>query len=211
MNTEAIDTIFRESPLIAILRGVRPEEVLGIAKAIVDSGWRCIEVPLNSPSPLESISLLQKHFGTEIVIGAGTVTTAVDVRAVIDAGGRLIVAPNTDPSVIFEALKHNALIMPGFLSATEAFQAYQHGARYLKLFPADAMGPAYIKAIRSVLPSDARIIPVGGVTPENVTAFRGAGSFAFGIGSQLYKAGMSNEDVRIRAESFITACRSSKD
>ena len=211
MNIDNIDIIFSESPLIAILRGVRPDEVIGIAEVIVDAGWRCIEVPLNSPSPLESISLLQKRFGANVLIGAGTVTTAEDVSAVFNAGGKLIVAPNTDVAVITEALKHKALVMPGFLSASEAFQAYKHGARYLKLFPADAMGPAYIKAIRSVLPADARIIPVGGVTPENVSAFRDAGSAAFGIGSQLYKAGMSAEDVRVKAESFMRACRNSKD
>lgn len=206
MNTDDIDAIFSDAPLVAILRGIRPDEVVAYGKAIVDAGWKCIEVPLNSPSPLESIKNLHDYFGNTILTGAGTVLSATDVKAVINAGGKLIVAPNTDAAVIAEALANNAVIMPGFLSATEAFQAYGHGARYLKLFPADAMGPAYIKAIRSVLPTDARIIPVGGVTPENLRTFRDAGSTAFGVGSQLYKPGMSIEDVSARAKSFMAAC-----
>lgn len=207
MSTPDVESYFSQSPLIAILRGVRPDEILEYAKVIVDSGWRCIEVPLNSPSPLESIKILRDHFGDRILSGAGTVLTAEAVRSVIGAGGRLIVAPNTNPEVIAESIKNNAVIMPGFLSATEAFHAYEQGARYLKLFPADAMGPAYIKAIQSVLPTDAKIIPVGGVFPETLPDFRQAGSAAFGIGSQLYKPGMPVADVRARAESFITACK----
>ncbi|MDB5490694.1 MAG: 2-dehydro-3-deoxy-6-phosphogalactonate aldolase [Micavibrio sp.] len=207
MNADNIDALFSEAPLIAILRGVQPEQVVAYGKAIVDSGWRCIEVPLNSPSPLESIRNLYDYFGDSILTGAGTVLSAADVKAVVSAGGKLIVAPNTDASVVTEALAHNAVIMPGFLSATEAFQAYAYGARYLKLFPADAMGPAYIKAIRSVLPADARIIPVGGVTPDNLQAFREAGSAAFGVGSQLFKPGMSVDEVRARAEDFMSACK----
>lgn len=207
MGLPDVENYFSQSPLIAILRGIRPDEIIGYAKAIVDAGWRCIEVPLNSPSPLESIRILRDCFGDDILIGAGTVLTVKDVQAVIGAGGRLIVAPNTDPAIIAEAIKNDAVIMPGFLSATEAFQAYDSGARFLKLFPADAMGPSYIKAIRSVLPQDARIIPVGGVTPETVAAFRDAGSYAFGVGSQLYKPGMAVDETGMRAKAFTLACK----
>lgn len=207
MSASDVEAYFSESPLIAILRGIRPDEILEYSKAIVDAGWRCIEVPLNSPSPLESIKILRDHFGNHILAGAGTVLTAAAVRSVVEAGGRLIVAPNTNAEVIAEAIKNNAVIMPGFLSATEAFTAYELGARYLKLFPADAMGPDYIKAIRSVLPGDAKIIPVGGVSPETVASFQQVGSAAFGIGSQLYKPGMTVADVKLRAEKFIAACK----
>lgn len=206
MKTPDIQAYFSQSPLIAILRGIRPDEIIACATVIVDAGWRCIEVPLNSPSPLESVKLLADHFGDTILSGAGTVLTPLQAREVAEAGGRLVVAPNTNPTVIAEALKHGAAVMPGFLSATEAFQAYDAGARWLKLFPADSAGPAYIKALRSVLPPDAKVIPVGGVTPANIAAFREAGGAACGVGSQLYKPGMSAADVKARAESFMSAC-----
>jgi 2-dehydro-3-deoxyphosphogalactonate aldolase len=206
MKTPDIETYFSQSPLIAILRGIRPDEIIGCATVIVDAGWQCIEVPLNSPSPLESVKLLADHFGDRILSGAGTVLTPQQARAVTEAGGRLIVAPNTNPAVIAEARKHGAAVMPGFLTATEAFQAYDAGARWLKLFPADSAGPAYIKALRSVLPPDAKVIPVGGVTPANLAAFREAGGIAFGVGSQVYKPGMALADVRARAEAFMSAC-----
>lgn len=207
MSFPDVETYFSESPLIAILRGIRPDEILEYGKVIVDAGWRCIEVPLNSPSPLESIKILRDYFGDTILSGAGTVLNPEAARNVLAAGGRLIVTPNTNPEVIAVALEGKAAIMPGFLSATEALRAYDAGARYLKLFPADAMGPAYIKAIQSILPADAKIIPVGGVTPETLTSFRQAGSVAFGIGSQLYKPGMAVAEVKNRADDFITACK----
>lgn len=207
MSFPDVETYFSQSPLIAILRGIRPEEIIAYATAIVDAGWRCIEVPLNSPSPLESISLLSRHFGKDILSGAGTVLTVEAARDVVAAGGRVIVTPNTNQAVIKTALENKVAVMPGFLSATEAFQAYDAGARYLKLFPADAMGPAYIKAIKSVLPTDAKIIPVGGVTPETVASFHQVGCAAYGIGSQLYKPGMTVAEVKQRAIDFMTACK----
>lgn len=207
MSFPDVEKYFAHSPLIAILRGIRPDEIIAYAQVIIEAGWRCIEVPLNSPAPLESIKLLSEHFGEDILSGAGTVLTPEAARDVLAAGGRLIVTPNTNPAVIKTALEGQAAIMPGFLSATEALQAYDAGARYLKLFPADAMGPAYIKAIKSVLPTDAKIIPVGGVTPDTVASFAQAGCAAYGIGSQLYKPGMPVEEVKSRALDFMAACK----
>lgn len=201
-----VESSLKVSPLIAILRGITPEEIIDYSDVIIESGWRCIEIPLNSPDPLESIRRLAKHCGDDVLVGAGTVLSVNDVAAVSNAGGRLIVSPNTNPEIIRAALDCDMVIMPGFLTPTEAFTAYQAGARYLKLFPADTMGPTYIKAIRSVLPVDAKIIPVGGVSPETIAAFHQAGSVAYGIGSQLYKAGMSVAEVRAQAERFFAAC-----
>ncbi len=194
-----------QNPLIAILRGVTPEEVLQHAEAVTEAGWRCIEIPLNSPQPLESIALLAREFGSRVLVGAGTLTDPDDVSRVAQAGGRLIVAPNCDPSVIAAALAAGMVIMPGFLSATEAFTAYAAGARSLKLFPADAFPPSYIGSLRSVLPRDAAIIPVGGVTPETLATYRAAGAAAYGIGSALYKAGRPVAEVAARAQAFTDA------
>jgi 2-dehydro-3-deoxyphosphogalactonate aldolase len=205
METPDVEFYLEQAPFIAIMRGITPDSILDYAKVIVDAGWRCIEIPLNSPDPLESIRKLSAYYGNDILIGAGTVLDTESVDLVHAAGGRLVVAPNTDKKVITAALEKDMAIMPGFLSPTEAFSAYDAGARYLKLFPADSMGPAYIKAIRSVLPKDANIIPVGGVTPESISSFRQAGSKAFGIGSQLYKPGMTVAEVAQQAQNFIGA------
>ena len=205
MKTPDVEFYLEKAPFIAIMRGITPDSILDYAKVIVDAGWRCIEIPLNSPDPLERIRKLSAYYGNDILIGAGTVLDTESVDLVHAAGGRLVVAPNTDKKVIAAALEKDIAIMPGFLSPTEAFSAYDAGARYLKLFPADSMGPAYIKAIRSVLPKDANIIPVGGVTPESISSFRQAGSKAFGIGSQLYKPGMTVAEVAQQAQNFIGA------
>ena len=196
-----------QMPLIAILRGIKPDEILEYAEVIVSAGWRVIEIPLNSPEPFKSIEKLIAHYGDEILIGAGTVLNTDNVRKVAAVGGKVIVAPNTDAKVIGTALEHNMAVMPGFLTPTEAFLAYEAGARYLKLFPADSMGPAYIKAVKSVLPADARIIPVGGVTPETIESYHAAGCAAYGVGSPLYKPGMSLGTVESNAQNFAKACR----
>lgn len=201
------ETYLSQSPLIAILRGVTPAEVIEVGTAIVDAGWTIIEVPLNSPEALESIRRLNDHFGAKVLIGAGTVLSAQDVKAVSDAGGRLIVSPNCNASVIKATLEKDMFSLPGVYTATEAFAAYELGARYLKLFPADSLGPAYIKALRSVLPSDAHVVPTGGVSPETIKDFRAAGSAAYGIGSQLYKPGMGAGDVGARAVALVQAFR----
>lgn len=207
MNSPDVDSYLKKMPLIAILRGITPDEVLAYAEIIVAAGWTVIEVPLNSPDALKSIETLSAHYKDEILIGAGTVLTAGNVEKVSAAGGRVIVAPNTDKAVIRAAIDHQMAIMPGFLTPSEAFTAYESGARYLKLFPADSMGPAYIKAVHSVLPKDAKIIPVGGVTPDTIAAYHTAGSTAYGVGSPLYKPGMSLATVEQNARSFADACR----
>lgn len=204
------EKFFSESRLIAILRGLTPQEALPVGTAIVDAGWRCLEVPLNSPEPFDSIAQLAKAFGDRALIGAGTVLTAEDVEKTAKAGGRLIVAPNTDAEVVKAALKLDMIIMPGVYTATEAFAAYKMGVRYLKLFPADSLGPTYVKALKSVLPKDSHIIPTGGVSVETIADFHAAGCRAFGIGSQLFKPGMSVADIKSRAEALAKAERALK-
>lgn len=202
-----VEHYLEQSPLIAILRGITPGEAIEHATAIYDAGWRCLEIPLNSPRPLESIRLLADHFGDRMFIGAGTVITREDVTNVAKAGGQFIVAPNMDQEVILAALAENLDIMPGVMTASEAFNAYKYGARYLKLFPADSLGPSYIKALMSVLPKDAKIIPVGGVSPANLKEFAAVGCAAYGIGSQLYKKGMGVTEVEKNAREFTEACK----
>lgn len=196
---------FSQSRLIAILRGLTPEEAPAVGDAIFNAGWRCLEVPLNSPQPLDSIRILSERFGDRALIGAGTVLTAAEVDAVAEAGGKLIVAPNTDAEVVAAALKRGLAIVPGVYTATEAFAAYKLGVRYLKLFPADSLGPAYVKALKSVLPKDAKVIPTGGVSVETIGAFHAAGCHAFGIGSQLYKPGFGAAEVATRAQALTEA------
>jgi 2-dehydro-3-deoxyphosphogalactonate aldolase len=200
--TVSPESYFSQCPLVAILRGIRPGEVIAAAEAIAAAGWRAIEVPLNSPQPLESIRLLAQHFGNRILIGAGTVLSAAAVEEVAQAGGKLIVAPNTDAEVISAALDRDLIMLPGVYTASEAFAAYKLGARYLKLFPADSMGPAHIKALKSVLPPDAFMVPTGGITVENISAFHAAGAYAFGIGSQLYKPGLAPGQIEKNARAF---------
>lgn len=196
---------FSQSPLVAILRGVKPEEVIACGEAIVAAGWRVIEVPLNSPDALESIRRLVERFGDDILIGAGTVLSAQSVADVAAVGGRLIVAPNTDAEVIHAALANGLVTLPGVYTPTEAFQAYRLGARYLKLFPADSLGPAYIKAIKSVLPPDAHIVPTGGVSVDTIADFHAAGCRAYGIGTQIYKPGMDVAEIAQRAKILADA------
>jgi 2-dehydro-3-deoxyphosphogalactonate aldolase len=210
MTAASAEKYFSESRLIAILRGLKPEEAPGHGEAIVSAGWRCLEVPLNSPEPFKSIEALAKKYGDKALIGAGTVLTAEDVKKVADAGGQLIVAPNTDRDVVEAAMKLNLVIMPGVYTATEAFAAYKMGVRYLKLFPADSVGPGYIKALKSVLPKDAKVIPTGGISVDTIAAFHEAGCHAFGIGTQLFKPGMSVDDVARRAQALAKAAANLK-
>jgi 2-dehydro-3-deoxyphosphogalactonate aldolase len=203
--TDIAATYLEQSPLIAILRGVKPDEVIDYADAIVEAGWRCLEVPLNSPDPLASIEKLSAHFGDRVLIGAGTVRTAVDVENVAGAGGRVIVSPNSDAAVIRATIAHNMIPMPGFMTPTEAGIAYDAGARYLKLFPAGTGGPGHLGAVRAILQNDAKIIAVGGVSVDNLAEFKKAGAIAYGIGSEIYKPGRSLADVAQRARDFVTA------
>lgn len=204
--TASAEKYFSESRLVAILRGLTPDDAAAIGDAIVNAGWRCLEVPLNSPEPLKSIQLLTQRFGDKVLIGAGTVLSAAEVEAVAKAGGKLIVAPNTDPEVVAAAQALNLVVIPGVYTATEAFAAYKLGVRYLKLFPADSAGPAYIKALKSVLPKEAKIIPTGGISVDTIARFHEAGCHAFGVGTQLYKPGAAANDVAKRAEALTAAC-----
>ena len=197
-------------PLIAILRGVRPEEVLEVAAALREAGIGAIEVPLNSPSPLESISRLAVSFGDGCLCGAGTVLSAAEVDAVHAAGGRLIVTPNTVAAVIERAVALGLLVVPGFATATEAFAALGAGAGLLKLFPAASYGPAHLKALREVMPADVAVFAVGGVSAANAAAWRQAGCAGLGVGGDLYRAGHPAGEVHRRALTLVAAWRASQ-
>ena len=201
---------FSQNRLIAILRGLTPDEAVAQGEAIFNAGWRCLEVPLNSPQPFDSIRLLAERFGDTALVGAGTVLTPEDVQRVKDVGGKLIVAPNTDDDVVKKSLELGMVVMPGVYTATEAFHAYKLGVRYLKLFPADSLGPSYVKALKSVLPKDAKVIPTGGISVETIADFNSAGCHAFGVGSQLYKKGVSPEEVGRRAQALTEALQKSQ-
>ena len=194
-------------PLIAILRGLTPAEAPAIGQALVDKGFAIIEVPLNSPEPLHSIATLTRLF-PHTLIGAGTVLNAQQVQDVHAAGGRLVVAPNFNPAVVAQALALNMVVLPGVATPTEAFAALDAGAHGLKLFPAEMVSPATIKALRAVLPKNAALMPVGGITPDNMAAYRAAGASGFGLGSALYAPGRSAEQVRLAAQNFVNAFRS---
>jgi 2-dehydro-3-deoxyphosphogalactonate aldolase len=194
-------------PLIAIVRGIRPEEALDIGAVLYDAGWRCMEVPLNSPEPLASISLLSQAFGERMLIGAGTVLTTRQVEEVAAAGGRLIVSPNFDPDVVAASKRAGLVSMPGFFTPSEAFAALAAGADGLKLFPAEAAGPGVLKAIRAVLPPGAPVFPVGGIEPASLGPYLKAGATGFGVGSSVFRAGQTPEQVGLQAEAFEAAWR----
>lgn len=192
-------------PLIAILRGLTPLDALPIGQALVNTGWTLIEVPLNSPQPLDSIAVLASAF-PQALVGAGTVLTPGDVRNVHAAGGQLIISPNFNPAVVSEAVHLGLVCLPGIMTASEAFAAIGAGATGLKIFPAEMASPAVVKALRAVLPTDTLLLPVGGITPGNVQAYMTAGATGFGIGSALYKPGQGAETVTQNATQFIAAC-----
>ena len=200
--------IFKEAltalPLIAILRGLTPAEAIPVGQALVSTGWTLIEVPLNSPQPLDSIAAMVNAF-PQALIGAGTVLTPNDVRNVHAAGGQLIISPNFNPAVVSEAVRLGLVCLPGVMTASEAFAALDAGAAALKIFPAEMATPAVVKALRAVLPTDALMLPVGGITPESMAAYKTAGANGFGIGSALYKPGMTAGAVTVNATKFIAA------
>jgi 2-dehydro-3-deoxyphosphogalactonate aldolase len=193
-------------PLIAILRGLTPAEAPAIGHALVDSGFAIIEVPLNSPEPLQSIAVLTRLF-PQTLIGAGTVLSAQQVQDVHAAGGRLVVSPNFNPKVVAQALALGMVVLPGVATPSEAFAALEAGAHGLKLFPAEMISPATVKALRAVLPAHAALMPVGGITPDNMGAYRAAGAHGFGLGSALFAPGRSANDVKSAAQRFVGAFR----
>lgn len=194
-------------PLVAILRGVEPDEVVAIGGALLDAGFSAIEVPLNSPEPLRSIAALAEAFGERALIGAGTVLDSADVGPIASAGGRLIVMPHADPAVIGATKAAGLWCIPGVATPTEALRALGAGADALKLFPAETLPPPVVKSWRAVLPKEARLLPVGGTTPEVVAAYLGAGASGFGLGSALYRRGSGPDAVARRAAAFVTAYR----
>ena len=199
----------RQLQLTAILRGIRPHEIIDVAAALVERGVHAIEVPLNSPEPLDSIQRLAAAFGERCLCGAGTVLQVAQVDQVHAAGGRLLVAPNTDPAVIARALALGMVPMPGVASATEAFAAIAAGARELKLFPASSYGPGHLRALRAVLPPQVRVHAVGGVDEHNAGQWLEAGVDGFGLGGNLYRPGMSAAEVGARADAFLAALAAS--
>jgi 2-dehydro-3-deoxyphosphogalactonate aldolase len=192
-------------PLVAILRGLKPEEAIAMGEAIVGNGIPVLEVPLNSPEPLESIRRLAAHFGEQALVGAGTVIDPADVGRIAAAGGRLIVTPHADPAVTRAAKEHGMLAVPGFFTPTEAFALLAAGADGLKLFPAEAASPAVLKAMLAVLPKGTPILPVGGIGATNMELWRAAGAAGFGIASALFKPGDSPAVVAERAKALRQA------
>lgn len=200
-----IRTALRTCPLIAILRGITPGETDAIGDVLIETGFRVIEVPLNSPDPFVSIESMARRFGRHALIGAGTVMTPADVDRVKAAGGRLIVMPHCDLDVVRQAKAAGLAVAPGVATPTEAFAALAAGADALKLFPAEMITPAVVKSIRAVLPKAAMLVPVGGISNSNIPAYRAAGANAFGIGSTLYSPGKPAAAVKVSAVDLIAA------
>lgn len=196
--------------LIAILRGIRPDEVAAIGLALYKAGFRVIEVPLNSPQPYASIRLLRATLAADCVVGAGTVLSTAQVAEVKNAGGEIIVMPHSDVRVIGAAKQAGMACAPGVATLTEAFAALAAGADVLKMFPAEQLSPVVVKAWRAVIPSDVALIPVGGITPANMVPFVAAGASGFGLGSALYKPGLSAMLVGQNADEFVAAWRSTQ-
>jgi 2-dehydro-3-deoxyphosphogalactonate aldolase len=194
-----------ELPLVAILRGLAPENALAVGQALVDSGFRIIEVPLNSPRPFASIGTLAREFGARALVGAGTVLRTDDVARVREAGGRLIVMPHGDTAIIRAAKSARLFCVPGVATPTEGFAALAAGADGLKLFPAEAMPPAIVKAWRAVFPPETLLLPVGGITPERMADYLAAGASGFGLGSALFATAMTAATVGERAAAFVSA------
>jgi 2-dehydro-3-deoxyphosphogalactonate aldolase len=196
--------------IIAILRGVTPDEVLGVGEVLYAAGVRVVEVPLNSPQPFDSISALAKVFGSRMSIGAGTVLSVQDVNMLQASGGSISVSPDANPEVIARAVALGLEPVPGVFTPTEAFSAIRAGARHLKLFPAEAASPVTIKAWKAVLPKHVEVHAVGGITPSNMASWIAAGARGFGVGSNLYKSGKALADIARDAKAFVEGCAAAR-
>ena len=202
---ELFDAYFGQCPLVAIIRGVTPDEAVATARALFEGGIRIVEVPLNSPEPLASIERIAADLGDDALVGAGTVLDPADVARVKEAGGRIVVSPNMDPKVIRAAVEAGMVSSPGIFTPTEAFAALAAGAAALKLFPAEAASPRVVKAIRAVLPKGVPLLAVGGITPDSMAAWLEAGADGFGLGGGLYTPGQSPEDTLAKARAYVAA------
>ena len=210
LKTDAVEDFgryFGECPLVAIIRGVTPDEVEAVGEAIFAAGIRIIEIPLNSPNPLESIRRLASLMGTRALIGAGTVIEVAQVNAVAAAGGRLIVAPNVDNEVIRTSVAAGLVSSPGYFTPSEAFAALKAGAHALKLFPAEAATPALVRSQRAVLPKAVPLLIVGGVQPDAMRPWLDAGADGFGLGSGVFAPGRSAEETGARALAYVEGVR----
>ncbi|HCV77175.1 2-dehydro-3-deoxy-6-phosphogalactonate aldolase [Pseudomonas oryzihabitans] len=205
-----LDTYLKDLPLIAILRGVTPDDIVAVGRALYDAGFRVIEIPLNSPQPFESIRRLTAELDDSCLIGAGTVLTEAQVAEVDAAGGRLIVSPNANLAVIRASKAAGLVSAPGVATPSEGFAALDAGADSLKLFPAEQLGPAVVKAWRAVFPKELALLPVGGITPDNMGPYVAAGANGFGLGSALYKPGLNAAQVSANAQAFAAGWQATK-
>lgn len=199
------DAAFAALPLVAILRGVKPEEAEGIAVALYNAGFRIIEVPLNSPEPLKSIAAMRAVLPQDAIVGAGTVMRESDVDALAAIGADLVVMPHADTTIVSASVRAGLVCAPGVMTPTEAFAALDAGAAALKLFPAELITPAAVRALMAVMPPGTRLLPVGGITPVTMKPYLAAGAAGFGIGSAVYKPGLQAAEVGARAAAFIAA------
>ena len=205
MNSLTLRSYLAPLPLVAVLRGITPGEVDAVAAALADNGFRILEVPLNSPDPFESIGRLARGFGSRCLVGAGTVLRLTEVAGVADAGGKLVVMPHADVAIVREAKRLGLVCLPGVATVTEAFAVLDAGADGLKMFPAEQLAPAVLKAWRAVLPKDALVFPVGGIRPDNMAPYWAVGANGFGTGSNLYQPGAAADAVRAVAAQYASA------
>ena len=201
----AFFSAIEKHPLIAILRGIKPTEVVDVAEILIEKDFKIIEIPLNSPDPIRSIELLTHYFENHAIIGAGTVLDEASIRSIAEAGAKLVVMPNGNGIVVKAAKDRGLIAIPGIATPSEAFAMIEAGADALKLFPAEGIPPSVLKAMKAVLPSAVPILPVGGITPEKMNDYLKAGAIGFGLGSALYKPGMTLRDIRKNAEAFNQA------
>lgn len=206
---ELLKSYLDQCPLVAIIRGVRPEEAEAIGHAIYEGGIRIIEVPLNSPNPLSSIELLARGFDDRMLVGAGTVLSAEDVARVKTSGGAIIVSPDTNIQVVAAAAEAGLVASPGYFTPSEAFAAIRAGAHALKLFPAEGASPTVLKAQLAVIPSDVPVLAVGGIRPDNMQPWIQAGAAGFGLGSGLYKPGQSPAETLEKARAYVAGLKRS--